>query len=213
MAITGRTSNECFDQFVQHARGLVSKMLPSRIPLLCPKPPKAAHARALQKRVLRFENASTGHTVPLETRAHGTVYLYMAQELITEPHAEANHVLRTKKYWYKLYGLAPTRTDDADAIIRWEYASADPVHNTPPRHHVQFGKMVTPVPLGTSTFDLTHLHMPTGWVTVEEICRFLVSYFGIEPLCGADWPHVLAEGEEHFYGKATDRGGRGHNRG
>lgn len=207
MAITGRKPDDCFNQFLEHVRALVSKMLPTDCPMLCPRGPKAG---AQQLRILRFANPSAHHAIPLETRAHGTVYLYLAQELTTEPH-EDGFALRTKKYWYKLYEQSPAENDDA--IVRWEYASADPIHNTPCRHHVQFGKMVKPYPLGSSVFDFTRFHMPTGWVTMEEICRFLVCEFGVEPPCGAEWPNVLAAGEDHFFGKATNRGAAGRNRG
>lgn len=204
MAISGRTPDDCVDQFLTHVRGLAGKMLPTVCPLLCPRGPKSA--AALPPRILRFANPTAHHAIPLETRAHGSIYFYMAQELTTEPHADG-FALRTKKYWYKIYERSPAV--DGDAIVRWEYASADKVHDTPCRHHVQFGKMVQPYPLGASHFDFTRFHMPTGWVTMEEIFRFLVCEFGVKPPCGAAWPSVLAEGEDHFFNRATDRGASG----
>jgi hypothetical protein len=208
MPITGRTPQECVDEFLAHVSVLASKMLTSRYQMRCPRGPK--HDRN-PPRTLRFENPTARNAIPLKTREHGTIYLYMAQHLTTEPDPNG-YVLRTKKYEYKIYERPPT-IDDDDAIVRWEYASANKVHDTHCRHHVQFGKMVKPYPVGDSTFDFTRFHMPTGWVTMEEICRFLVCEFGIEPPCGADWPNVLAAGEDHFYNKATDRGAAGRNRG
>jgi hypothetical protein len=202
MAITGRTPNDCFDQFLQHVQQLVSQMLSPTYQLLCPRV-------TTPRRTLTFANKPALNAIPLKTRAHGTIYLYMAQELTTEPH-EAGFVLRTKKYWYKLYDQSPVIGDDA--IVRWEYASAARIHDTHCRHHVQFGKMLKPLPIGGSTFDFTRFHMPTGWVTMEEICRFLVCEFEIAPPCGAAWPSVLAASEDHFYSKATDRGASGRDR-
>ena len=204
MAITGRTPDDCFAQFLGHVSKLVANMLTQRYPMQCLRPPKGR--RDTNKRTLSFVS-DDDNAIPLVTREHGTLYLYLAQELWTEELARNSYKLRTIRYWYKLYAQSPSVDDDA--IVRWEYAKVAPVHSTSCRHHVQFGKMVTPLPLGGSVFNFEHFHMPTGWVMLEEICRFLICEFGVEPPCGDEWPRVLSEGEDAFYGGFTNRGGSG----
>lgn len=204
MAITARTAEECFDRFRGHVGALVSEMLPTDCPMLCIRPPRSGKQ---DRRTLCFSNPSCLDAVPLETRAHGKIFLYIAQELRTFPD-NGQQRLRTVAYWYKVFSESPLVNDDA--VIRWEYASATPRNIGPCRHHVQFGKMVPSVPFGSSAFDLTRLHMPTGWVTMEEVFRFLVHDLGVAPPCGARWPDVLEKSERAFYQGFTDKGATGH---
>jgi hypothetical protein len=41
------------------------------------------------------------------------------------------------------------------------------------------------------------VHIPTGWVTVEEIIRFLISDLGVKPK-EQDWEKELRDSEELF---------------
>ncbi len=41
--------------------------------------------------------------------------------------------------------------------------------------------------------------MPTGWVTIEEVIRFLIVDLELKPPCGDDWPSTLAESERAFF--------------
>jgi hypothetical protein len=200
MAITARTANECFERFRGHVGALVGEMLPTNCPMLCMR------GKAQEKRTLSFSCPDTMDAVPLETSAHGTIYLYMAQELQTFPEGR-QHRLSTVKYWYKLYTDDPSIKDDA--FVRWEYETVAPGSTGHPRHHMQFGKMVRPQSFGAGEFDFTRFHMPTGWVTMEEIFRFLVHEFGVQPPCGERWPSVLGESEEAFYKSFTDKGASG----
>jgi hypothetical protein len=204
MAITGRTPDECFNRFLDHVGPLVRKMLPTDCPMLCLRPPRD---RPQDKRTLRLANPPHYHAVPLDTRDHGTVFLYMAQELHAEPENGAFR-LRTVKYWYKIFAESPTVNDDA--VIRWEYAKAERRHTGPCRHHVQFGKMAPSISMGAGSFDLTRFHTPTGWVTMEEIFRFLVHELAVQPPCGDQWPDVLHDSENAFFTSFTDRGASGY---
>jgi hypothetical protein len=42
---------------------------------------------------------------------------------------------------------------------------------------------------------LNDLHLPTGWVPVEEVLRFCIVDLGVRPL-GRDWNEVLRESEQ-----------------
>jgi hypothetical protein len=205
MAITARTPEACFDQFLDHVRPLVRKMLPTNCPMLCAKP----RAKAPQdRRTLSLANPQHDDAVPLDTRDHGTVFLYMAQGLHAERKGSAFR-LRTIAYWYKIFAGSPNVNDDA--VIRWEYAKADRGYSGPCRHHVQFGKMAPSIDMGSGSFDLTRLHMLTGWVTMEEVFRFLVHDLGVQPPCGDEWPEVLHESERAFFSNFTDKGASGYN--
>jgi hypothetical protein len=204
MAITGRTPDECFDRFLGHVRPLVTEMMPTKCPMRCPRPGKGLPT---DRRTLAFANEQHDDAVQLETR-FGTAYLYMMQELCAVPEGRREFRLRTIGYAYKLYAESPTL--EGDSVVRWEYVAAKAGHAGPCRHHVQFGKMVTEVPFGTGSFNFTRFHMPTGWVLMEEVFRFLVTELGVKPPCGDRWPEVLRESENAFYKGFTDKGGSGY---
>lgn len=206
MAITGRTPDDCFDRFVEHVGPLVSSMLPTKSPMRCPRPAKGLPQ---DRRVLAFANSQYDDAVPLKTR-FGTAYLYLMQELLAEQQADSQYRLRTVAYAYKLFSESPTL--EGDAVIRWEYVSAAFGHSGPCRHHVQFGKMLPELPFGTGSFNLTRFHMPTGWVLMEEVFRFLVYEFDVKPPCGARWPDVLRDSEKAFFQGFTDKGASGHSK-
>jgi hypothetical protein len=52
---------------------------------------------------------------------------------------------------------------------------------------------------------LDDVHLPSGWVTMEEVIRFLIVELGMKPPCGASWPAVLEESEAAFYEKFTSK--------
>jgi hypothetical protein len=45
--------------------------------------------------------------------------------------------------------------------------------------------------------DFDKLHLSTGWVTVEEVVRFLITEIGVKPK-RSDWNEILIESEELF---------------
>lgn len=204
MAITGRTPDECFDRFLDHVRPLVAEMVPTKCPMRCPRPGKGLPT---DRRTLSFANDQHDDAVALETR-FGTAYLYMTQELRVVQEDRRQYRLRTTSYGYKLYAESPAL--ETESIIRWEYEPAKAGHRGPCRHHVQFGKMVVPVPFGSGAFDFTRFHMPTGWVLMEEVFRFLVTELDMKPPCGARWPDVLRASEDAFYKGFTDKGASGY---
>lgn len=72
----------------------------------------------------------------------------------------------------------------------------------PARHHVQLPAYLA---AGTGQIDLDKVHLPTGWVTLEEVIRFLIAELGIEAPCGAAWPEVLSESERAFFEEFTGK--------
>ena len=53
--------------------------------------------------------------------------------------------------------------------------------------------------------DLNRLHLPTGWITIEEVLRFLIEDLGMKPPCGDSWARRLAESERAFYERFVSR--------
>jgi hypothetical protein len=120
----------------------------------------------------------------------------MAQRLVTEADVKM-HRLATRQYWYRIQPQP-----DGRAVIRWEY-DRDTDSNRHARHHVQIRSTAE---LGNGDhLDLDKLHTPTGWVTIEEVARFLVHDLGVTPPCGDSWPKVLAASERAFYEDFTSK--------
>jgi hypothetical protein len=118
-------------------------------------------------------------------------YLYLGLELKTVPE-EQGYGFQALKYAYRIQ-RTPSLQDEAE--VRFEYVSRemDPLARYP-RHHVQFHRDYQDVRDG---FSPNRLHIPTGWVTVENVIRFLIADLGVPPLIET-WDEMLRESEEQF---------------
>jgi hypothetical protein len=134
--------------------------------------------------------------VPIKT-AFGRLYFYLGQAL-EAVEEEGRFRLRTQKYWYRVQE-SPDLADPA--VFRWEYDAETP-HDAHCRHHLQ-GDL--DIPLGDGTLVLGDAHLPTGWVTMEEIIRFLIVDLDHRPPCGQDWPGILQKSEEDFFERFTGK--------
>jgi hypothetical protein len=121
----------------------------------------------------------------------GRYHLFLGQTL--EALREGRHYrLKTLAYAYRI-SEGPTLNDPY--IFRWEYNSRERLESLSPRHHFH-----TPAILrcfGTRELNLNRLHIASGWVTVEEIIRFLIVELGLKPK-SRDWDRLLRESEEKF---------------
>jgi hypothetical protein len=86
------------------------------------------------------------------------------------------------------YTIIPARAPEP--ILRWEFVRFPDENARWCRHHVQ-GPI--PVNLGRATVPLNDLHMPTGWVPIEEIIRFCIVDLGV-PALADDWHERLQAG-------------------
>jgi len=193
MAITGRTPDECFDAFRSHVASLVKKVVPGAYPVRCDSKG--------QRRTLSFLNSRADDAIPIETADGGEVYLYMMQALTTVPveNEKRKHRLKTVAYAYKLYGVRPDLTN-IEALVRWEYTSVRRPNLKWCPNHVQFGPLnggSIRLPFGERAIDLKKMHLPTGWVLIEHVFRFLIHELGMKPP-SADWHDVLHESEDRF---------------
>jgi hypothetical protein len=97
-----------------------------------------------------------------------------------------------RRNWLRLfiseyrYTLTPKGSNDP--LWRWEYTKKWPRETDRwCRHHVQ-GDI--PITIGRATISLNDLHLPTGYMTLEEIIRFCLTDLGVKPL-SRDWHEIL----------------------
>ncbi|MBI4601508.1 MAG: hypothetical protein HY721_06035 [Planctomycetes bacterium] len=125
-------------------------------------------------------------TVPLKASS-GPLHFYLSQ-MLEAVEEKGEYRVRTHRYWYKLYAKPGLREH---AILRWEYDSElSPDQPRECRHHVQLAAHLPGIGL-----DLNRAHVPTGWVPIEEVIRFLIVELGVKPPCGESWPEKLAASE------------------
>ena len=105
----------------------------------------------------------------------------------------SQHILRTLRYRYALY--LPSPEPDPEPVLRWEYEKyrKDNV-GLWCRHHLQG---TVPIDLGQGPRTLNSYHLPTGYVTIEEVLRFLIVELGVPPLNG-DWDATLDASYDAF---------------
>ena len=121
----------------------------------------------------------------------GGLFLAVSQDLAVERRENRTWRLRTMEYSYH---LLEGPSFDSRWIIRWEFKSHLRLRNEHPRNHVHIATIVeTP----TGPMDLDKLHLSTGWVTIEEVIRFLIAELGVRPKT-ADWDEELLKSEEKF---------------
>jgi hypothetical protein len=118
-------------------------------------------------------------------------YLSLMQELQAVAEGK-EYTLRTIQYAYRIQ-RTPSIQDEAE--VRFEYVSrsVDPSALWC-RHHVQFHRDYQDVRGG---FSPNKLHIPTGWVTIESVIRFLIADLGIPPIIKG-WEKELRKGEAQF---------------
>jgi hypothetical protein len=133
-----------------------------------------------QQRMHRCANVGRGY------------HLYVGQTIESVERERGKFQVRTLAYQYRI-----TEGPDFDApyILRWEYNARELRDSFHPRHHFQ-----APVKRSLAdgrALDFEKLHVSTGWVTIEEVIRFLISELEVKPK-SADWDKILRESEERF---------------
>jgi hypothetical protein len=119
-------------------------------------------------------------------------YLFIGQTLEAVQERDQFR-LRTLSYAYRITE-GPSFGDPW--IIRWEYESREVKPGLHPRHHCHIRDRMQ-CHNDRTTLDLSHLHLPSGWITIEEVIRFLVHELELEPR-SKDWDRLLLESEELF---------------
>lgn len=126
----------------------------------------------------------------------GGYYLFLGQVLEAEE-TRVNDVqkyrLRTLSYAYR---ITEGPTLDCGWLFRWEYDSPKIKRGTQPRHHIHVNADVR---CFRDRFKLncSELHLPSGWIAIEEVIRFLINELHLDPK-SEEWDRHLRDSEEKF---------------
>lgn len=96
-----------------------------------------------------------------------------------------------RQYTYRIQG-GPSL--DSEWYFRFEYKSREVERSLHPRHHLH---LPLSLECGTKRIDLSRVHIPTGWVTMGELIRFLIEELGVR-VKAREWDSVLRRSEERF---------------
>jgi hypothetical protein len=200
MSIRGNTPRECFETFRAHVANLVVGTLPTDAIVLCP-----AIKGDERKRVLPLGPAKQ-RSVALPSSVHGRINVYFSQNLETVAEKDGRFRLRTQTYNYGLFDREPNATDEP--LFRWEYVADPGPEGKWCRSHFHVGVGLAPrepinVTIGKAQADLHHLHIPTGFVLVEHVIRFLVNDLGVPGKDG--WEAKLRDSEDKFFAEFSSK--------
>jgi hypothetical protein len=179
--LLGREPKEVFENFREHIGRVLNKTVTdARLSLI--------HKRGSTQAMLSFRQGDLPTAVPVFAK---DVFLYVGQTLRVNQEPDKSWKLRTVQYRYRVQ--ATQRMDDDDCF-RWEYVAREIRPSQLCRHHLHLAGQYE---MGPHLIPLADVHIPTGWVTVEEIIRFLITEFRV----GAkteDWEAVLNDSESLF---------------
>lgn len=191
MPIVETRPARAFNRFESHIQTLVHGVLPI--------PPHVRLALTTRGNLGTLEFVRGGGiatSVPLATQ-FGELYLVLNQDLEAVREQKRRFRLRTKAYRYRLVDNAEP---SAEAIVRWEYV-ADAPRDAWCRHHVQARGAV---PAGEGALNLDRAHIPTGWVLIEDVLRFVFHDLHVEART-ANWPTMLEESRQRFFEEFTGK--------
>ena len=90
------------------------------------------------------------------------------------------------------YTLTPAGADEP--LLRWEYVRSPPPGAEWCRHHLQGSEELE---INGYVVPLDAFHLPTGYVTFEEVLRFCIVDLGVLPL-HRNWSAILRDSYEQF---------------
>lgn len=186
MPIEGRTVFEASRAFSDHLNRLLNRTLTaSRV---------IAFGSEESPRIqVAFRQQGRLTSAPLHTK-YGPVTLYLGQLCEGVSTTPGRLRLITVEYKYTLTIGGRESPATREPLFRWEYVR-DPQGETWCRHHLQgpvsvsFGR--------DSVVSLNDVHLPTGYVPIEEIIRFCLNDLGVRPL-SPDWDRILRESYAQF---------------
>lgn len=183
MPLIAKTPHEAFRTFQDHLNRTLNTVLTRyRLRFV------VRSAKQGKTSLAFFDGQGRAVAVPLRSSPW---YLSLRQDVQALPEKEG-YVLRTLQYAYR---IQYTSSLQDEAEVRFEYVSRflDPSASWC-RHHVQFHRNYRGI---APDFSPSKFHIPTGWVTIENVARFLLTDLGVPPLTEA-WDEVLRDSERQF---------------
>ena len=119
--------------------------------------------------------------IPLQTRDGGVLYLTATQSFRTK-RQKREWKVSTQAYIYNVSEWADTR----DYMFAWHWHPSQP-----PECHLHVSAELS------NHMKLDKKHLPTARVSFEEVLRFLIEEFDVEP-AKSEWQGVLAETQERY---------------
>jgi hypothetical protein len=179
--LTGRDPNEVFEKFTTHLGRLLNRTI-TDAPLAY---------LVVDEKENRAYVSFRRHDAQVAAPLSNHLYLFLGQVLTVVPEGPEWR-LKTLQYRYWIQGDDDQNSDDW--FFRFEYTSPTLKPLTNPRHHLH---LPCTLRCGANEIQLRDVHIPTGWVTVEELIRFLVHELGVR--CRArTWDKILLESETKF---------------
>jgi hypothetical protein len=178
MPLQGTAPEVVFRKFKEHLNALLHQTI-TQAPLV--------QIVLAGRTFLEFRQQGTSVAVPVGRGYH----LYLAQTLEATKTKEREYTLKTLAYAYR---IADGPDLNARWLIRWEYNSREQQSVLHPRHHCHLPAEIV---FGKYKLNFDKLHVASGWVTIEEVIRFLIHELGVTPR-SRDWDRRLRASEEKF---------------
>lgn len=195
MPIIGRTPAEAFKIFADYLTTLLARTI-TQMPLI------PVFYSGASDMALSFRPSATSSSAPVHTR-YGALGLEIGQRCATVAIAKRQYQLQTVSYRYTIGHMG----DENEPLFRWEYIkhpAGDRAYYC--RHHFQ-GPMPTGLHLDSKETLFQDIHLPTGWVPIEEVIRFCLHDLGAHAVCEPeDWDRILRESRETFMTGFSARG-------
>lgn len=188
---TGKNPNQVFKLFLNHISKVVnSTVTDAPISLVV----SGASAQ------ISFGKSEAPQAVPLRTKPW---FLYLGQRLAAVQEDDGTWQVKTLQYSYRIQA-GPSFDDPW--YFRFEYVSREVRKTDHPRHHLHIPFVLR---CEEKYVDLARTHLPTGWITTEELIRFLIDGLRVKPK-RKDWDRFLQQCEEksRFFEALTFRIGR-----
>lgn len=197
MPIVGRTLKECAEQF----RAILSKLSTSVLHTT-----KVVRTLEHDGRVLIgiFDGKGNisdvqldGTSSPLFLRFWQTVAITPTDGDVGRGKGKRAFRLQTLEYNYHL-----SDEQGGEPLLRWEYVKLPKDNAQYCRNHLQ-GRLQ--LSSGGSQLDFKKMHVPTGYLPLEEVFRFVIDDLGHRPPCGSDWPAVLEASKKQFHEELSSK--------
>jgi hypothetical protein len=129
---------------------------------------------------------------PVAVKLKRPWYLFLSQTVDVSRVQSGQYRLETAEYAYRIQS-SPSIGDEA--FVRFEYVGPKKDPNFPYcRNHVQLHRDYHDA---VASFSPCEFHIPTGWVTIEQVIRFLITDLKVRPLV-QNWRQILNESEKQF---------------